>query len=451
MGSAWRTAERVATPGPLRQPPERIAEHPERPLGLYIHIPFCAKKCPYCDFNTYAGLDALFDDLIQALCLEMARWRAPLAGRTIHTVFLGGGTPTILDEPQLNRLFAAVHDSFTLADDCEITSEANPGTVDRAKFAALHSLGVNRLSLGVQSFQAEELRFLGRFHGVADVYRAIEAARQAGFDNLNLDFMFGLPHQPLAAWLNTLEQALALAPEHLSLYSLIVEPGTPLNHWVQRGLINAPDDDLAGEHYEAAMAKLAAAGYVHYEVSNWARNDNADPAVTLPEDGLRAGMPSLACRHNLIYWRNQEYLGVGPGAHSHLRTPIPQMDIPAMQTLQEVVETGRVGLRWGNRKPVQSYIKRIVHRQPVMDFAEGITPTLAMGESMMLGLRLVHEGVPFAHFAAQHGADLRDIFSAELTRLRQAGLLEVDGDRVHLTRSGLLVGNQIFLQFLPDA
>ncbi|MCC9076213.1 radical SAM family heme chaperone HemW [Litorilinea aerophila] len=411
---------------------EPMSAEPESafsPLGLYIHVPFCERKCPYCDFNTYAGFQHIHQDLVDALCAEMARWQEPLQARPITSIFLGGGTPTLLTAGQLHQIFEAVHRHFSLAPGCEITSEANPGTVDRDKFQVLRSLGVNRLSLGVQSFQPDELRFLGRIHDVADVYRAFEAARTAGFDNVNLDFMFGLPGQSLADWQQTLEEALALAPEHLSLYSLIVEPGTPLYHWVQRGEVPPPDDDQAGALYEAAMERLAAAGYVHYEISNWAK---ADPARPL----LSHESPPWACRHNLLYWRNQEYLGVGPGTHSHLRQP-GEGGVP-------------VSRRWSNQKPVPGYIRRIRSGAEVTDFAEELTPPVSMGETMMLGLRLVREGVPFLRFQQIHAVDLRQVFSQELERLETWGLIQMDEARVRLTRQGLMVGNQVFCRFLPD-
>lgn len=394
-------------------------------LGLYIHIPFCERKCPYCDFNTYAGLESRFQELVAALAGEMARWREPLGGRTVSTIFIGGGTPTVLDEAQLAQIFAAVDANFRLAAGCEITCEANPGTVDRAKFAALHRLGVNRLSMGVQSFQPQELTFLGRIHDVPDVYRAFAAARAAGFDNINLDFIFGLPHQAHDAWENTLDQALQLTPEHLSLYSLIVEPDTPLHHWVQLGQVDAPDDDLAADLYELAIARLAEAGYLQYEVSNWARGDGGDGG---------AEVPVYACRHNLVYWRNDDYLGIGPGAHSHLH-----------DTLQEGSER-----RWGNRKPVPSYIKRMREGAPVEEFSEVIEPRLAMGETMMLGLRLLREGVARRRFAARHGRAVDDVFAEELRQLAERNLLAWDEHRVRLTPEGLLLGNRVFGAFLPD-
>ena len=418
--------------------------------GLYIHIPFCEKKCPYCDFNTYAGLDTLFQDTVDALCLEMARWCAPLHGRTIRTLFLGGGTPSILTLRQLEQLFNAVHQNFHLADDCEITSEVNPGVVDRQKFEGLRNLGVNRLSMGVQSFQPQELRFLGRIHDVGDVFRAYDAARAAGFDNVNLDFIFGLPNQPLNNWQDTLEKALTLAPEHLSLYSLIVEPNTPLHHWVQTGQAAAPNDDDAADHYEFAIDRLADVGYQQYEVSNWAKTHvgNYQEGNTDQEDKANATlsktaeiMPRLACQHNLIYWRNDEYLGIGPGAHSHLRLPQADDNIN--------IDHIYIDRRWGNRKPVAGYVKRITQGNPVEEFSETLAPPLARGETMMLGLRLLQEGVAFDRFAQLHSIDLRIDFAAELAELQAQGLITTDEQRVQLTDHGLMMGNRVFAHFLP--
>lgn len=412
-----------------------------QPLGLYIHIPFCERKCPYCDFNTYAGLNSLFDDTVDALCMEMERWAERLSHRQVTTIFLGGGTPTVLDARLLNRIFAQIHRSFDVAVDAEITSEANPGTVDRAKFSALRALGVNRLSMGVQSFQADELRFLGRIHSVDDVMRAWGKARDAGFDNINLDFIFGLPGQSTASWQSTLDQALSLAPEHLSLYSLIVEENTPLHHWVEIGQVAAPDDDEAAAHYEMAMECLGAGGYQQYEVSNWARTQQSASRHRLDTETGSALMPDLACRHNLIYWRNQEYLGIGPGAHSHLR----QSTLNRQMTGELWSER-----RWGNRKPVAGYVNRIRSGKPVEAFAEIIEAELSMGETMMLGLRLLDEGVSRSDFQDRYCVELDQVFGHQLDQLTSWGLLENLGDRIRLTKRGLMVGNQVFLRFLPE-
>ncbi|MFN8442210.1 MAG: radical SAM family heme chaperone HemW [Caldilineaceae bacterium] len=398
-------------------------------FGIYIHIPFCERKCPYCDFNTYAGLNSLFQSTVDALCQELRQWSSTLAKRPVTSIFLGGGTPTVLESSQLAQLFETIYTHFQVVANAEITSEANPGTVDQDKFATLRSLGVNRLSLGVQSLQAEELRFLGRIHSVEDVYRAIDAARGAGFDNLNLDFMFGLPEQSPQQWSNTLDQALALQPEHLSLYSLIVESNTPLAHWVKTGVVIAPNEDIAAEHYEYAIKRLQTAGYRHYEVSNWARQDKT--AATTPEVDIT---PRLASQHNLLYWRNGDYLGVGPGAHSHLRWRD---------------EAGQAfNRRWGNRKAVAGYVQRITQGEPVEEFHEEIDERTSMGETMMLGLRLIDEGVSFQRFRTLHGEELATVFSDELTRLEAKGLLANDKERVHLTSTGLMIGNQVFMEFL---
>ncbi len=404
------------------------------PIGLYVHIPFCERKCPYCDFNTYAGLASLYADYVDALCQDLACWGSALAGRPVATVFLGGGTPTVLDETLLARIFQAIQEHFVLLPDAEITCEANPGAVDRAKFQALRRLGVNRLSMGIQSFQPAELRFLGRIHSAAEGMEAFQAARAAGFDNINLDFIFGLPGQEAESWAATLDQAVALGPEHLSLYSLIVEPGTPLHHWVESGRVPEPDEDQVALLYEMAMERLGRAGYAQYEVSNWAREERMGPGVSHPTELVHA------CQHNLIYWRNQEYLGVGPGAHSHLTLAQAK---GATGSPQE--------LRWGNLRPVPAYIRRVQAGQPTVDFQEVIHPRLAMGETMMLGLRLLREGVSFSGFQERHGQDLRRIFQAELSRLVEWGLLAVDEQRVRLTHRGLLLGNQVFAAFLPDA
>lgn len=416
-------------------PDERSAQ---RRLGLYIHIPFCAQKCPYCDFNTYAGLENQIEGTVAALCQEMARRQTSLDGRTVDTIFLGGGTPTLLSGAQLAQLFTAIRSHFQLSPTCEITSEANPGTVDRAKFEILRGLGVNRLSIGVQSFQPAELSFLGRIHNVEDVIKAVGAARSAGFANINLDFIFGLPEQSLTHWQHTLEAAIALDPDHLSLYSLIVEPNTPLHHWVAQGKVAAPDEDVAAAHYEDAMQRLATAGYVQYEISNWAKNTAPAKVTGLVADPTAEDeiMPTFACQHNLIYWRNQEYLGIGPGAHSHLWFTDP--------------EGRQHRRRWGNRKPVPGYVNRIHQGATVEEFSEEIEPRGAIGETMMLGLRLLQEGVPLRRFRAMHGSELQGLFAKELAQLQTWNLIEIDAKRIRLSARGVLLGNQVFSYFLPD-
>ncbi len=434
-GIVWSGEGQVAGQSTVTANPPSGAE----PLGLYIHIPFCARKCPYCDFNTYAGLESLYEAYTEALCREMDWWATRLDGRRVDTVFLGGGTPTALGSSQLAQILSLVHDRFSLAADAEISSEANPGIEDRGQFSLLRRLGVNRLSMGVQSFQADELAFLGRIHDADEALRAYDAATEAGFANINLDFMFGLPGQSVQAWNDTLEKALALAPRHLSLYSLIVEPDTPLAHWVATGKTVAPDDDIAAEMYETAMAGLLSAGYDQYEVSNWSRG---------------AG---YACRHNLLYWRNQEWIGVGPGAHSHMRCPVSLRgeSMPGLSFLSgggsqegEEADSAAAAIRWANRKGVQGYIRRVETGESPVDFQEALPAEVSMGETMMLGLRLVEEGVPYSRFEAMHGQPLGAAFGPALDRLQGSGLLESDGKRVRLTSRGLLVGDRVFSEFI---
>ena len=398
-------------------------------FGLYVHIPFCARKCPYCDFNTYAGLGSLHGRTVDALCTELSIWGQKVAGRAVTSVFVGGGTPTVLADAQLSRLLESVRTAFALSEDCEITVEANPGAVDRDAFRLLRDLGVNRLSVGVQSFQPDELAFLGRIHAVGDVYRAFDAARSAGFDNVNLDFMFGLPDQSRQAWADTLTKALELGPEHLSLYSLIVEPDTPLYQWVESGRVAAPDDDTAGDLFEMAVERLNFAGYVHYEVSNWAKAAGG-------ESRPAAVRPSRACRHNLLYWQNGEYVGIGPGAHSHLRRRRADGKI--------------VSRRWGNCNPVLEYVRRVEDSRGVEAFSEELDARQSMGETMMLGLRLVREGVTDGQFQALHGVSMFDAFGCELQELQAQGLVYIDDERVRVTSRGLMIGNQVFAAFLAD-
>ncbi len=387
-------------------------------LSLYVHIPFCQRKCPYCDFNTYAGLNRLFEPFTAALVDEIRQAGAARGRPAVRTLFLGGGTPTVLPVELLAQVIDACRSAFDLLPDAEISSEANPGTVDVSRFAALRRMGVNRLSMGVQSFDPAELEFLGRIHSDGEAAEAVHAARAAGFDNINLDFIYGLPDQSPATWQRTLEQALTLAPEHISLYSLTIEEGTPFGEWAAAGRLAQPSPDLAADLYELADEVLSSAGYVQYEISNWAKSDQSTN-LPLPN-------PPLACRHNLTYWRNEVYLGFGPGAHS-----------------------SEGGQRWAIIRSVPDYIEHVQRAASTVDFVEDIDDRLAMGETMMLGLRLVREGVTFERFEQRHGRSMLDEFGAEIMRLERLGLLEMLPDRVRLTRNARLLGNVVFAAFLP--
>lgn len=374
-------------------------------LSLYIHIPFCRAKCIYCDFNSYAGLDSIFESYTAALTREMR-----LAARAqVRTIYVGGGTPTVLPLGRLAQILEAALQSFSVDADAEITIEANPGMLDPGNLAKLRSLGVNRLSLGVQSFDEQELAMLGRIHTTAEAHQAIQTARALGIDNVSLDLIYGLPGQSLASWRSTLKEALSQQPEHLSLYALTVEEGTPLEGMIAQGTLPGPDPDLAAEMYEYAQDALCAAGYYHYEISNWAR------------------APRLRCQHNVVYWRNEPYLGAGAGAHSWVG-----------------------GRRWANVAAPGEYVDRLATGRCYLDSEETIDMKLEMAETMIMGLRLVDEGVEFARFQARFGVDLRQHYVDELAELRDLNLIATDSDRVKLTRRGRLLGNQVFLRFLPE-
>jgi oxygen-independent coproporphyrinogen-3 oxidase len=400
-------------------------------LSLYFQIPFCRFRCAYCDFNTYAGLENLIPAYARALAREVRLVAAavPRGARPVHTIFFGGGTPSLMPLVHYAEIFRALRESFDLTHDCEITLEANPGTVDQAYLDGLRALGVNRLSFGVQSSHAWELRLLDRQHSFDDVIAAVQMARAAGFaptassgsHGLNLDLIFALPHQTLAMWQSSVLRALALEPDHLSLYALSLEQGTPLRSWVTRGLLPTPDSDLAADMYLWASEALAAHGFVQYEISNWAKSDLY-----------------FAARHNLQYWRNRPYLGFGAGAHgcaagwrySNVLAPAAYID-----RLESAEQRAANGGRLFPFSPAT--IEKIC-----------VTPATAMDETMMLGLRLVREGVGEAEFQARYGQSLDARYGRRLRRLASLGLVERDTLGVRLTNGGRLLGNRVFREFV---
>jgi len=391
-----------------------------QPASIYLHIPFCRKRCAYCDFTTYAGLDALIPVYAGALAHEInlvADSRKESASLSVHTIYIGGGTPSLLPPHLLRQILAAMRQSFDISPDAEITIEANPGTLDLPYLTALRAMGVNRLSIGAQSAQSEELRLLDRSHSFQDVVKVVRAARTAAFNNVNLDLIFGLPGQQMTQWRDTLRKTLALQPEHLSLYALTLERATPLRTQVESGTLTAPDSDRAADMYECATEKLAEYGFSQYEISNWAHNSGA-----------------FACRHNLQYWQNLPYLAFGAGAHGwfngwrYANTRSPQLYI-------ERLKPGKFGASHFPFSPAVSE-KRAIDRQNEMN------------ETMMMGLRLLREGVPRSTFQSRFGVHIEHEYGAPLRRLRSQGLLAPDGDRVRLSSAGRLLGNRVFAEFV---
>ena len=424
------------------------------PFSLYVHIPFCSAKCTYCDFNSYAGQGSLMAPYAEAVAREAALWAPHLRGRRVETVFFGGGTPSLMTLDGMQTIFRALHDSFEIVDEAEISLEANPGTVDPAHLRGLRDIGFNRISFGVQSFHDDELRRLERIHDAAAVKEAYRWAREAGFGNVNLDLIYGLIGQSIEQWRTNLELALELSPEHLSLYALTLEEGTPLTRDVERGRSPGPDLDLQAEMYEWNRSRLTAAGYEQYEVSNWSR-------------------PGRRCRHNLVYWRNGDWLGLGAGAHSHLfgerfagaMSPSRYIALvkeaaqgrgfrgatPEPATARSGPSTGSgQGKRAGKSAEAVSAATSPVLDMAQVTFREPADRVREMSETVILALRL-REGLDLESFERRFGERLQDVFSAPLQETLALGLTELIGGHLRLRDEAVLLGDEAFWRFLPDA
>jgi oxygen-independent coproporphyrinogen-3 oxidase len=374
--------------------------------ALYVHIPFCERKCNYCTFNSFAGLHHLHQPYVDALLAEIAQAARALGRVRASSLYLGGGTPTSLSPGLLGQTIEACAEQLGLAEGAEITTEANPGTLDAPYLSSLKRLGVNRLSLGVQTFDDELLEVLGRVHSAQEAIETYRLARLAGLENINLDLIYGLPSQDLEAWKADLSTATRLTPDHLSLYCLSLHEGTPLADMVSRGELPSPDPDLAAEMYEYAEEELAGAGYVHYEISNWAHSGRE-------------------CRHNLTYWHNRPYLGFGAGAHSFSGTS-----------------------RYHNVPSPEEYVRRVVRGAAPAEGDEPIDRAMEISETMIMGLRLC-EGMAFEDFEERFGLSLAEVYGAQVREMIELALLETNGSGVRLTRRGRLLGNEVFERFLP--
>ena len=386
-------------------------------IGLYVHIPFCTAKCGYCDFNSYAGHEHMIPSYSETLLKDASLWASTVGRRPVESVFFGGGTPSLTPVEAMAKILGGLRATFMFAPDAETSLEANPGSLSTEYLRGLRAVGFNRLSIGVQSFDDEELVQLDRIHTGEQAFEAYASARQAGFDNVNLDLIYGLPEQPLAKWQRTLERALALAPEHLSLYALTVEDGTPLARDVARGRVVPPDPDVQAEHYEWTQDRLARAGYEHYEISNWA-------------------LPGRRCRHNLVYWQNREYLGLGAGAHSFLdgvRFSTALLPDRYAELVDESVAA---------RSDGGGQMRHVVG-------AEVITPELSMADTLILGLRLI-DGVDVRAFSARYGRSVHDVYGAVFDEFTGYALLERTPTHLRLTPRGRLLSNELFQRLLPE-
>ncbi len=436
-------------------------------VAVYIHIPFCHHRCSYCDFNIYAGMRSAFEPYTNAIAQEIAATANRVGRVAVPTIYFGGGTPSLLPVELIGGMLMAVRTFFDVDDSMEITVEANPnegrpssaplrgrfaGAAGEEYFAQLRSLGVNRVSLGIQSSHAHELHLLRRGHTFDDAVATYHAARRAGFDNVNVDLIYGLPNQSLAEWRVTLQRIIDLQPDHISAYSLQVEEHTAMFNWVRDGRAPAPDEDVVAEMYELTEEMLGEAGFVHYEISNWASKGRPASAplrgrfaeaggeeceaeralARLDDQASNSRRTALhvfdaRSRHNLVYWKNEPYFGFGCGAHSFY-----------------------AGQRYSNVRHPREYIRRINADGSAVADAERIDRALEMGETMMLGLRLIGDGVDRQRFADRFGTELDEVYGSIVVRLIEQGLLESSPDRVRLTRRGRLLGNRVFREFLPD-
>jgi oxygen-independent coproporphyrinogen III oxidase len=379
--------------------------------GIYIHVPFCASRCHYCNFATGGYESELAARYVAALQAEISRAAQTVRPdalermRGVDTVYFGGGTPTTLSVEQLGRVVALCRETFDVAADAEITAEANPGSVSLDYLRGLRAVGFNRLSFGVQSFDDGELKMIGRAHTARDAREAVTAARAAGFENVSLDLIAGLPEQKMETWERNLEEAFALAPDHLSVYLLELYKDAPLSHRIERGELSAIDEELTVEMYFRLLDEAAARGFGHYEISNWAR-------------------PGAESRHNLKYWTLAPYWAFGVSAAGY--------DGAA---------------RWSNTRNIHDYVERAGRGEsPVAERVE-LDAEARQSEALFLQLRL-KGGVDLSAHARRFGVDVLARYGGELERLREAGLIEVSGGRLTISRAGTVLANEVFAAFV---
>ncbi|MFE0560293.1 radical SAM family heme chaperone HemW [Paenibacillus sp. NPDC058910] len=377
----------------------------QRTEAVYIHIPFCTNKCFYCDFNSYVLKDQPVMDYLRALDKEMELTVQANSPGRIKSIFVGGGTPTVLKPNEMEYFLQSVKRHFPeWSDDIEFSMEANPGTTDLEKLSVMREGGVNRISFGVQAFQNSLLTGIGRIHDTDDVYRSLENARTAGFDNMSIDLMFGLPNQTLNMLTESVDKALELGLPHYSIYSLKVEENTLFHTMYQRNQLPLPDEEDELNMYLLLMERMQAAGYKQYEISNFAK-------------------PGFESRHNMTYWRNEDYYGLGAGAHGYV---------------------GRQ--RHVNIKGVNPYNEAANQGLPRLESFE-VSREEAMEDFLMVGLRVL-DGVSRSRFRQQFGTSMEEVFAGPLNKMVSAGLLDSTEDGYKLSSKGILFGNDVFAEFI---
>lgn len=374
-------------------------------LSLYIHIPFCKAKCNYCDFNSFAGREVDIPAYFDALKIEIEGYKEKLQDYELRTIFIGGGTPSLVETKYIYEILDLLNNSFNIANNAEISMESNPGTLLYEKLLSYKSMGINRLSMGLQAWQERLLKSLGRIHSAEEFVENFNLAKKVGFENINVDLIFGLPSQTLKDWLKTLRKVIELQPSHISCYSLKIEDGTVMGSQLYKGEIDAPDEALDRNMYYAAIDILGKKGYKQYEISNFAR-------------------VGYECKHNLVYWRAEQYIGIGAGAHSYIN-----------------------GERFNNVSIPDKYIESVLKNQNKIENVEKIDLAGQISEFIILGLRL-NEGISRNKFKELFDKDIFDVYGSKIEQLFKKGLLNMDGDKLMLTSSGLDYANQVFVEFI---
>jgi oxygen-independent coproporphyrinogen-3 oxidase len=385
--------------------PARLRHQSATGAGIYLHIPFCASRCHYCNFATGGYESALAKRYVAALIQEIERAEVTAAMQNVDTIYFGGGTPTTLSIEQLSSILATCRQKFALAENAEITIEANPGTIDAEYFQGLRSIGFNRISFGVQSFDDGELKMIDRAHNADEAREAVRQARQAGFANISIDLIAGLPEQKMTTWQRNLQEAFALDTEHLSVYLLELYKDAPLLHRIERGELQAIDDELTVAMYYELVDEAARHGYEHYELSNWAK-------------------PGFASRHNLKYWTGDLYWAFGVSAAGY---------------------DGHS--RWSNTRNIHEYLQRVENGEsPVVERTE-LSEDNKQSEAIFLKLRL-QDGVNLRAHQSQFGVDVRARYADELARLHEAGLIELNNEQLKISRQGQVLANEVFAAFI---
>jgi len=394
----------------------------KKSLSIYIHIPFCRKRCGYCDFNTYAGLDYLLEKYVDCVLQEIAFFSSLYnPDHIVQTIYFGGGTPTIMPVSFFVKIINSILNHFSVAKVHEISSEGNPTGLNLDYLSGMHDAGINRLSIGVQTIDKKELEILGRAQNPEDVPRTMKNARDAGFNNISLDLIYGIPTQTLGSFELSVESVVSLKPQHLSIYGLSLEPVTPLAQKIRKGYVPEVDEDLAGDMYEWVMDRMQIMRYKQYEISNWALEDS---------------VIDFRSSHNLQYWKNRDYLGIGAGAHSYIGDR-----------------------RWSNTKLIQDYLESIAKEKPHSGFGHAaiaehklLSKMDIIKETMMMGLRLTEEGINTDEFKERFSLKIEDVYSAQIRKLLALGLIEYRSTNqakiLRLTKRGRMVGNQVFLEFI---